>query len=167
LGSSVAGFRVSRRKNVNDTKDYDSLSILLRRLLSKSGESYRQASLAAGLPNNAISRYLKGTRPGRDACIALADHFGINPNEMLQAAGYEPMRLFDRRLEDPEAIAPEVEALAAEIMAIEDDAVRQEMVQALRQILQVNMEMREKAIERAAGRVGSRSEKAADTKAST
>jgi len=101
-------------------------------LLSKSGESYRQASLAAGLPHNAIFKYLvKGVRPRRDACVALADHFGVNPNDLLQAAGYEPLRLFDRSSTKPGEMSPEMQELFAQIQQIEDPIVRRRMMEAI------------------------------------
>ncbi len=76
----------------------------------------------------------------RDACIALADHFGINPNKMLEAAGYEPLHFFDRRLMDPNAIPPDIEQLVGEIMEIENESMCREMVEALRQTLQLHNE---------------------------
>jgi hypothetical protein len=117
--------------------------------LERRNESYRQASMSAGLDETAISRYFRGTQPVRDACIALADHFGINPNEMLEAAGYEPLHFFDRRLIDPNALPPDIEQFMGEIMKIENKSVRQEMVKTLHQVLQVQMQMREEAIEKA------------------
>lgn len=131
--------------------DYDPepFQNLLRQLLDEASESYRQAGIASGLSGTTISNYLRETspsRPMRDACIALADHFGINPNEMLEAAGYEPLHFFDRRMIDPNAMPPDIEQLTGEIMAVEDEEVRQEMVRALRGVLRVQMQMRDKAI---------------------
>ncbi|MCP4606009.1 MAG: helix-turn-helix transcriptional regulator [Proteobacteria bacterium] len=128
--------------------DYDPVPVqeFLRRLLDKSGESYRAASSAAGLHPTTVSNYMRGMRPMRDACIALADHFDINPNEMLEAAGYEPLHFFDRRLVDPNALPPDVERLVGEIMLLEDATVRQEMVDTLRQALRVLMRIKDIAI---------------------
>lgn len=62
----------------------------VKRLLEERNETAREASLRAGLDRSALWRFIrKGTRPHRDACILLAQHFGVNPNEMLQAAGYD------------------------------------------------------------------------------
>jgi hypothetical protein len=119
---------------------------LVEPLLKETNESYRQASMAAGLDETAISRYFGGTQPVRDACIALADHFGINPNKMLEAAGYEPLHFFDRRLIDPNALPPDVDAFANEIARIEDEEMRKEMIEAFRQILRIQMEAREAGI---------------------
>ena len=124
---------------MNDT-NFDSLSSLLRMLLDKSGESYRQASRAAGLPHNAISKYLRGTRPSRDACIALADHFGVNPNEMLQAAGYEPLHFFDRTLVDPDQMSEDVRALAAQIQEIQDPEIRRRLIEAMQVLVETYLQ---------------------------
>ncbi len=125
--------------------DYDPVPVqeLLRRLLDKFGESYRAASIAAGLHPPTISNYMGGVRPMRDACIALADHFDINPNELLKAAGYEPLHFFDRRLVDPNALPPDVERLVGEIMLLEDATVRQAIVDTLRYALRALMQIKE------------------------
>ncbi len=124
--------------------DYDPIPFqeLLRRLLDKFGESYRAASSAADLHPTTVSNYMRGMRPMRDACIALADHFDINPNELLKAAGYEPLHFFDRRLVDPNALPPDVERLVGEIMLLEDATARQEMVDALRHALRALMRIK-------------------------
>jgi hypothetical protein len=81
----------------------------------------------------------------RDACIALADHFGINPNKMLEAAGYEPLHFFDRRLVDPNAIPPDIEQLVGKIMEIENESMRSEMVETLQQVLHLQMRIKKVA----------------------
>ena len=82
-----------------DRDGFSEYQELLFRLLEESGESYRAASMAAGLSSATISNHMRrAVRPMRNACIALADHFGINPNVMLEAAGYAPPRFFDRTL---------------------------------------------------------------------
>ncbi len=108
---------------------------LLRKLLERAGESYRQASLAAGLPDNAISKYMRGVRPRRDACIALADHFGVDPNELLQAAGYEPLRFFDPAKGAPEWQSPEAAEIAKMIDAIQDPVARKRVARAVKVLL--------------------------------
>lgn len=141
-----------------DRQDYevDRFRNFVKPLLEQLDESYRQASMSAGLDEAALSRYFRGTQPMRDACIALADHFGINPNEMLKAAGYDPLHFFDRRLIDPNAIPPDVEQFLGEIMKIETATIRKEMIEALRQVLKVQMVMREEAL----GRTAQQTEKA-------
>lgn len=138
------------------TKSYDAERFrkFVEPLLDQRSESYRRASMAAGLDETAISRYFSGTQPMRDACIALADHFDINPNELLKVAGYEPLRFFDRRLVDPDALPPDVEQFVGEIMQLEDEAVRREMVDTLRQVLRVQMRMRDATIRRVVEQAG-------------
>lgn len=123
-----------------DPKPFQELLLIL---LSKSGESYRQASLAAGLPHNAIFKYLKGVRPGRDACIALADHFGVNPNELLQAAGYEPLHFFDRTTEKSEELSPEVQELAERLQQIKDPVARRRLMEAMETLINAYLQAAE------------------------
>jgi transcriptional regulator with XRE-family HTH domain len=75
--------------------DYDPIRLgqVLDELRQGRNESYREASLNAGLDHGALRRYIcDGRRPQRQALIALADHFGVNPNELLPLAGYPPMK---------------------------------------------------------------------------
>lgn len=116
---------------------------LLRMLLSKSGESYRQASLAAGLPHNAIFKYLRGVRPGRDACVALADHFGVNPNELLRAAGYEPIHFFERSAAQPGELSPEVQELAERLQQIKDPVARRRLMEAMETLINAYLQAAE------------------------
>jgi transcriptional regulator with XRE-family HTH domain len=50
-------------------------------------ETAREASLAAGLSHGAISRFLNGNRPSAASCGALAAHFGVPKELILQLAG--------------------------------------------------------------------------------
>ena len=72
----------------------------------------------------------------RDACIVLADHFGINPNEMLVAAGYEPLAIFDQTLVDPEGLSPEVRAFAKKVQKIENYETKRRLINAMSDLLQ-------------------------------
>lgn len=108
----------------------------LKRLLAERNESYRQASLGAGLDRGAVWRFIEQeTRPHRDACILLAQHFGVNPNEMLQAAGYEPIPLFDLSLADPDEYPPEVKAVARALARIAEPERRRAVCEAVRVLL--------------------------------
>jgi hypothetical protein len=99
-------------------------------------ESFREASLAAGLDHGAMLRYVKHhTRPTRESCIALADHFGVNPNEILTRAGYDPLHFFDRSLVDPSELAPEVAELALYLNRLSPLARRREVCQAVRALV--------------------------------
>jgi transcriptional regulator with XRE-family HTH domain len=148
--------------------DYDPAPFqkLLQQLLDESGESFREASAAAGLSPTTLSNYMRGSRPMRDACIALADHFDVDPNDLLRAAGYEPLRIFERIKLNPSDLPPDVAQLAAEIMKIEDEVKRKAMSEALSQALRIQ---REVGLEEALAEIGSKipgSSVSANTKAS-
>lgn len=105
--------------------DQEQFVAFLTRLLEERNETYREAAMRSGLDRSAVWRFLhQGKRPHRDACILLAQHFELNPNEMLAAAGYEPIPLFDLSLTDPGEFPPEVKALAQALTAIPDPARR-------------------------------------------
>jgi len=67
--------------------------------------------------------------------VALADHFGVNPNEILQAAGYEPLHFFDRSLIQPGELSPEVKALAAQLQQIKDPTTRRRVIEAMKTLI--------------------------------
>lgn len=97
----------------------------LQALVDADGRSMRKISLTAGQDHGALRRILKlGTRPSRDACIAFAHLFDVDPNEFLQKAGYEPLAFFDLSLADPNEFSPDVKRVARELMKIEDINVR-------------------------------------------
>jgi hypothetical protein len=45
--------------------------------------------------NQAIRRIRAGHRPNMPVCILLADHWDINPNELLMLAGWPALKAFD------------------------------------------------------------------------
>ena len=101
--------------------DREQFVTFVTRLLEERNETYREAAIKAGLDRSSVWRFLnKGTRPHRDACILLAQHFEVNPNEMLAVAGYNPIALFDLSLADPDEFPPEVKALAGALTEIPD-----------------------------------------------
>jgi transcriptional regulator with XRE-family HTH domain len=119
-------------------KPYDraGLADYLDQLRQAHNESFREASLAAGLDHGAMLRYVKKrSRPTRESCITLADHFGVNPNEILTRAGYDPLHFFDRSLVDPSELAPEVAELALYLNRLSPLARRREVCQAVRALV--------------------------------
>jgi transcriptional regulator with XRE-family HTH domain len=110
----------------------------LKTLLKEHDLSMRKASLEAGLNHSAVGGFVRGRRPHRDSCLLLAEYFHVDPNEMLAAAGYEPMPVVDRSLIDPQEFAPEVKEFAAELMHIESRR-RREIITALRTLLKIEM----------------------------
>jgi len=122
----------------NSGNPYDSslLAEYLDELRQAHNESFRQAALRSGLDHGALLRYVKKhQRPTRESCIAMADHFGINPNEILTRAGYDPLHFFDRSLTDPQALAPEVEEIAIYLNRLSPLARRREVCQAVRALV--------------------------------
>jgi transcriptional regulator with XRE-family HTH domain len=118
--------------NYNPTR----LAQVLDELRQARNESYREASLRAGLDHGALRRYLcDGRRPQRQALIALADHFGVNPNELLPLAGYPPMRLFEQAAMDPGALPSDLGALVEDLQRIPDRALRRKLVEAVRGLI--------------------------------
>ena len=64
-------------------------------------------------------------------CILLADHFGINPNEMLQLAGWPTMKAFDIHTESAENLPPEAVDMAKEIAGIPNPGTRKTVAEAI------------------------------------
>jgi hypothetical protein len=118
--------------------DYDPahLAQVLDELRQGRNESYREASLNAGLDHGALRRYIvDGRRPQRQALIALADHFGVNPNELLPLAGYPPMKLFQQAAVDPDSLPDDLGDLVADLQRIPDRSQRRKLVEAVRVLL--------------------------------
>lgn len=124
-------------KHLQTTKDYDPAPLVQRfqALLQAHNENNREASIRADLDQQALRRYIRGQRPDRAACIALADHFGVNPNEFLQLAGYAPMALFNAPTASAEHLPPEVVEVALDLARIPEPGLRREVAQAIRVLL--------------------------------
>jgi transcriptional regulator with XRE-family HTH domain len=122
------------KKNLD--QDLSQFQKLLKRLLEESGENYSEAARASGLHYTTISKYMGGVHPMRDACIALADHFGINPNVMLEAAGYKPLRFFDREKIDLSQVRPEAKKMLEQLERITDPKRRDHLYQVINSMLE-------------------------------
>jgi len=64
-------------------------------------------------------------------CILLADHFGVNPNEFLEMAGWPMLRAFDVRTVDSEKLPPEAADVAMAVAKIPNPGERKEVAQAI------------------------------------
>lgn len=105
-------------------------------LLKQHNESYRQASLRSGLDHQAVRRYVVDLRrPDRQSCLALADHFGVNPNELLELAGYKPLKFFQVQTASAEALPTEAVDVALAIARIPDPGTRKTVAQAIMTLL--------------------------------
>jgi len=113
--------------------DPEPLVRMLEHLRHERNESYREASLRAGLDQEAVRRYcVRKQRPQMQALIVLADHYGVNPNELLQAAGYRPLLLFKRVEVDPDSLSSDVKELVDDLSQIADPVLRRRIVKAVR-----------------------------------
>lgn len=119
-------------------KPYDAkrLADVFKRLLKEHNESYREASLRSGLDHAAIGRYIREEqRPSRGSVLVLADHFGINPNELLELAGYKPLAIFEREPADLEGLSPAVRGLLDDLESIADPVLRKRLAEAMRLLI--------------------------------
>lgn len=119
-------------------KGYDPAPLVaaLEGLLAERNESYREAALRSGLDHSAVRRYVcEKRRPSREALLALGDHFGVNPNELLKLAGYAPLRMFERSTEDLGGVSVDVRELVDELERIGDPVLRRRLVEAIRLLI--------------------------------
>lgn len=104
-------------------------------LCEERNESYREASLGSNLDHQAINRIRKGQRPTIQNCIQLADHFEINPNELLILANWPPLKAFDIHADSVENLPPEAVEVAKDIAKIPDPGTRREVAKAVQTLL--------------------------------
>jgi len=100
-------------------------------LLKSHNESYREASLRARLDHQAVRRILSGQRPQMHICILLADHFGVNPNEFLQLAGWPTLAAFEKGSIAEQSLPPEVVEVALTLAKIEKTTMRKQIAEAI------------------------------------
>lgn len=128
----IAKYRLATR-----LKDYDPEPLRKRvyELLEQKNETYRKASLNSGLDHQAIRRILIGRRPAMHICILVADHFGVNPNEILQLADWPPLKAFDIHAASAEHLPPEAVEVALDVARIPDPGTRKQIASAVRTLL--------------------------------
>ena len=100
-------------------------------LLKLHKESFREAALSSGLDHQAIRRIRAGYRPNMPVCILLADHWGINPNELLMLAGWPALKAFDIHTESAAHLPPEAVDVAKEIARIPNPGTRKTVAEAI------------------------------------
>jgi len=121
----------SRRETLDKPFDPEAMIKRLRELLEKHNESYREASLRAGLDHQGVRRILDGQRPSMHICILMADHFGINPNEFLTLAGWPALKAFAIGSIDKDNLPPEAVDVALAIAKISDPGTRKDVTAAI------------------------------------
>ena len=120
-------------------KDYDHMRMVnaLKDLMANQNESMREASMRSGLDHGAIRRYVYyKQRPTIGSTLLMADHFGVNPNDLLELAGYTPMKMFEREALEPDKVTPEVLALVRDLGRIGDIVLRRRLVEAMRLLIE-------------------------------
>ncbi|MBE0698755.1 MAG: hypothetical protein IH586_17690 [Anaerolineaceae bacterium] len=68
-------------------------------------------------------------------CILLANHFGVNPNEFLQLAGWPTLNAFDVSTVDTANLPPEATEIAMAVAKISEPGVRREVTDAMLTLL--------------------------------
>jgi hypothetical protein len=94
------------------------------------------------LKHRTVIRYINQQHnPDILICIMLADHFGVNPNELLRLAGYATFRVFDAFTESAEAssLPPEALQVAMDLAKIKDTDKREKVTAAIHAILQLEL----------------------------
>lgn len=130
--SPPAARRLARLEKFNGLP----LATRLQELLDQRRESYREAALDAGLDHQAVGRILREhMRPMVQTCILLANHFEINPNELLVLAGHPPMKVFDIQTASADRLPPEAVDVALDLAKIPDPGTRKAVAQAIRTLL--------------------------------
>jgi hypothetical protein len=119
------------RKTRAKTYDPAPLKQRIDKLLKQHKESFREAALSSGLDHQAIRRIRAGYRPNMPVCILLADHWGINPNELLMLAGWPTLKAFDINTESAEHLPPEAVQVAKEIARIPNPGTRKTVAEAI------------------------------------
>lgn len=99
--------------------------------LTATGETQRGASEQAGLDHAAIDRILAGQRPNVVTCLLLADHWGLNPNDLLESAGWPRIGLFNHYSD----LSDEARQVALRLQAVEDEDQRRQAFCILNSIL--------------------------------
>ena len=112
----------------------------LKELMEKHNESYREAGMDAGLDHQAIRRILSGQRPAMVNCILLADHYGVNPNEFLELAGWPTLKVFDVKKVDGDRMPPEAVDVALALSRIPDPGIRKQLAAAVVTLLKKYLE---------------------------
>jgi hypothetical protein len=130
----------AQREAKNKPFDLGLFTARLNELMEKHNESYREAGMNAGLDHQAIRRILSGQRPAMVNCILLADHYGVNPNEFLELAGWPTLKVFDVRGLETDRLPPEAVDVALALSRVPDPGVRKQLATAVITLLQKHFE---------------------------
>lgn len=130
----------ARRQARQEPYDPKPLITRVEELLKINKDSFREASLKSGLDHQAIRRIRAGFRPRMEVCILLADHFGVNPNELLELAGWPKLKAFDIQTDSAESLPVEAVTVAKEIAKISNPKMRKAISEAILTLVKQHFE---------------------------
>jgi hypothetical protein len=107
----------------------------LKALLEAKNETMRKAALNAGLDHQAMRRVVDGGRPNMTSCILLGNYFEVNPNELLQLAGWPTLHTFDVQGISAENLLPEAVEVAVRLSRVASPGKRRKLARAFEAIL--------------------------------
>ncbi|MEW5870071.1 MAG: hypothetical protein AB1894_12395 [Chloroflexota bacterium] len=128
-------FAKAKRQAMSANFKPQKLVARLTELLETRKESAREASLSSNLDHQAMRRFLDGQRPNMIACILLADHFEINPNELLELGGWPTLNAFNVKTASAENLPSEAVEVAIDVAKIADPGLRKEVAEAIKTLL--------------------------------
>ncbi len=130
---------LSKKKKATKKGKFDSKPFIARleQLMSEKNLSMRQVGIESGLDHQVIRRLKEShvKRPNMTYCILLADYFDINPNELLQLAGWPTLKAFDIRRASADNLPIEAVDVALDIAKIPDPRTRKQVAEAVRVLL--------------------------------
>lgn len=122
-----------KRLAKREERDLGPLVARLNELVNERNLSKRFAAMQAGLDHQGILRIEGGRRPDMITCILLADFFDVNPNELLELAGWPSLKAFQVR--SAEELPPEAVEVALDVAKILDVGTRRQIAEAIRVLL--------------------------------
>ena len=128
-------FASKRRAGYQNTYDHERLVARIQELLKSHNESYREASLRSSLDHQAIRRILNGQRPMITACVLLANHWNVHPNEMLTLAGWPALDIFNVKTAGADKLPQEAVEVALAVAKISDPGKRKQVSDAIQTLL--------------------------------
>ncbi len=124
-----------KRKAYDKPFDPEPLMARLRELMTSFNESYRESSTRSGLDEQAVRRILAGQRPNITSCVLLANHFGVDPNEIITLAGWPEIEVFKVKTASADGLPPEAVEVAMDIAKIPDAGLRRQVADAIKLLL--------------------------------
>jgi len=130
---------LSKQKKDSKKKKFDPTPLITRieQLMGEKNLSMRQVGIESGLDHQVIRRLkeVQAKRPNMTYCILLADYFDINPNELLQLAGWPPLKVFDIKRASIDNLPLEAVDVALDLAKIPDPRTRKQVASAVRVLL--------------------------------